>query len=138
MDKNIVENAGVWVDELIAKLDAATGGVLKVKIGDQTLSATIEAEVVNFFKNNKILLIRLGKDLFRSFLLLLNEKRDEEAFNLLLSKMAADEIIARMLMNAAQLQQMNNDHDLFMAALKKWAISAGTAAATKILIGLLL
>lgn len=138
MDKDVVGSATAWVDELIAKLDGATGGILEVKIGDQTVSAFIGEEVVNFFKSNKILLARLGKDLFKSFLLLLNEKRDEEAFNLLLSKMAADEIIARMLMNAQELAQMNDDHDKFMDALKKWAITTATAAATKLLIGLLL
>lgn len=136
--KDIISDANTWVDEVVAKLDGATGGVLEVKIGDETVSAFIGAEVIDFFKSNKILLVRLGKDTFRSFLLLIHQKRDEEAFNLLLAKMEADQIIARMLMNAQQLQQVNDNNDKFVAALKKWAISALTQAATKLLIGLLL
>lgn len=127
-----------WVDEIVAKLEGAVGGVLEVKIGDETVVATVGDEVVKFFKENKVLLIRLGKELFRSFLLLIHEKRDEEAFQLLLSRMQADEIIARMRMNASQLGQLNDDHDKFMAALKRWAIQALTGLGTKLLIGLLL
>jgi len=136
--ENITADVNGWVDELIAKLDAATGGILEVKIGNETVSAFVGEEVVNFFNTNKILLIRLGKDLFRSFLLLLHEKRDEEAFNILLSKMEADQIIGRMLMNAAQLQEMNDDYDKFMAALRKWAVTFLTALMTRLLIGLLI
>jgi len=127
-----------WVDEVVAKLEGAAGGVLEVKIGDETISTVVGDAIIKFFKDNKILLIRLGKDLFRSFLLLIHEKRDEEAFQLLLSRMQADEIIARMRMNAAQLAQLNNDHDNFMIALKKWAVTFLTGLSTKLLIGLLL
>ena len=127
-----------WVDEVVAKLEGAAGGVLEVKIGDETISTVVGDAIIKFFKDNKILLIRLGKDIFRSFLLLIHEKRDEEAFQLLLSRMQADEIIARMRMNAAQLAQLNNDHDNFMIALKKWAVTFLTGLSTKLLIGLLL
>ncbi len=126
-----------WVDEIIAKLEGATGGVLEVKIGNETISTIVGDEFIKFFKDNKVLLIRLGKDMFRSFLLLIHEKRDEEAFQLLLSRMEADEIIARMRINASQLAQLNQDHDNFIAALKKWAIMFLTGVTTKLLIGLL-
>ena len=137
-DKDIVSDSTKWVDELIAKLDGATGGILEVKIGNETVSAFIGDEFIKFFKDNRVLLVLLGKDAFRNFILLIHQKRDEEAFQLLLTKMGANEIIARMRLNAAQLQQANNDHDAFIAAVKKWTIQFLTQALTKILMGLLL
>lgn len=136
-DKDAISDATTWVDDVIAKLQGATNGILEVKIGGQTVQAFIGVEVVQFFSTNKILLERLGLDMFRNFLTLLSEKKEEEAFNVLLDKMQADEIIARLNMDANQLQQMNDDYDAFVAAAKKWALTVLEAAATKLIIGLL-
>lgn len=138
MEDKSISSAVTWVDELVAKLDGATNGVLEVEVGGEKISAIIGTAAIQFFKDNKPLLIRLGKDLFKSFLLLLSEKKEEQAFNLILAKMDADAIIARMTMNASELHNLNNDHDQFIVALKKWALTALTQAATKILIGLLI
>lgn len=137
-DKDIVSDAADWVNQLVVKLDGASGGVLEAEIGGQKVSAVLSAEVIKFFKENRLLLLSIGKDLFRAFLLLLSEKKEEQAFTLLLSKMEADAIIARMKMNASQLKKHNDDHDAFVAALKKWAIQTLTQAGTKLLVGLLL
>ena len=137
-DKSVVSAASNWVDEVVSKLDAASGGILEVKIGDETISAFISDEVVLFFKNNKTVLTNLGKDLFKSFLILISEKKQEEAFNIVLQAMDAQAIIDEMNINAHELQQANDHRDAFYAALKKWAITTLEAAATKLLIGLLL
>lgn len=127
-----------WVDELVAKLEGATNGVLEVEVGGEKVSAFLGDEVVQYFKTNRILLLRLGKDLFRSFLMLIHEKKEEQAFNLLLSKMEADELIARMKMNAAALNNVNDDHDAFIASLKKFVTMTLTQLTSKIIIGLLI
>lgn len=136
--KDAITDTMNWVDELLVKLEGNVGQVMSFQVGGQTISATIDAAALTFFKDNKPLLIRLGKDLFSSFLILLNEKKEEQAFDLLLSKMEADEIIARLRMDAAELQKMSDDHDSFMAALKTWALNTLSQALGKLLVGLLL
>lgn len=126
-----------WVDEVVAKLEGAVDGVIEVEIGGQKLSAVLGPEVVKFFRDNKVLLIRLGRQTFKDFILLISEKRDEEAFQLLLSKMEAADIIARMNMNAEALKYDNDLHDQFMAALKKFAMGVLTSLTAKIIVGLL-
>lgn len=134
---NPIDDTNLWVDTLLAKLDGATNGVLSAKIGDQTVEAFIGDQTVQFFRNNKVLLIKIGLDLFKQFLMLIHEKRDEEAFAILLQKMEADEIIAKLTADAMELQQMNDDHDAFIASLRAWAIQTLTSAATKLLLALL-
>jgi hypothetical protein len=89
-------------------------------------------------KNNKELLLRVGKDVFRSFLLLINEKRDEQAFGLLLAKMDADNIILRMEMNATSLSELNKNQETFIASLKKLISDTLLPITVKVLIGLLI
>lgn len=136
--KDALTNTSSWVDDLITKLEGATNGILTAKIGDETVEAFLGEQVIQFFKANRPLLISLGRDAFRSFLLLINENKEEEAFNLLVSKMEADSIIARMRMNAAQLKDHNDRRDAFHAALKKFALDTLTKLAQKLIIGLLL
>jgi hypothetical protein len=126
-----------WVDELLSRLENAKDGILEVEVGGQKIVAEIGEDVLLFFKQNKAMLLRLGKDTFRSFLLLIHEKRDEEAFNLLLSKMNAEDIIARMEFNANQLGEYNDNRDKFIAAVKKFVVSALLPTIAKALFGLL-
>jgi hypothetical protein len=128
----------IWVDELIAKLHGAANGVLEVEFGGQKVSAVLGKEVVEWFKDNRLMLIRIGRETFKGFLMLLHEKKEEQAFNLLLSKFEADDIIARMKMNAAELKQDNDLRDQFIQSLKKFALQVLTGVASKIVIGLLI
>lgn len=127
-----------WVEEFLARLEAATDGVLNVEVGGQKIVAEIGDDLVDFFKKNKKLLIRVGKSTFRSFLLLLSEKQEEQAFNLLLAKMDAEDIILRLEMNAEALKEYNDTRHEFYDALRKFAWSAIVPALAKALVGLLL
>lgn len=122
-----------WVDEIIAKLSAATDGILKIQIGDQTLEAYLGQEAIQFFKDNKAMLIRVGLDTFAQFLQLLSEKKNEQAFLVLLNKMDADDIIARMNMNADELKQRNDLHDQFIHALEIFFLHVLEGVAVKVL-----
>jgi len=134
-----MERDGIeWVTQLVAKLETAKDGVLSVEIGGKPVVATFGPEVITFFKDNRVLLSRLGRETFANFLLLLNEKKEEQAFNLLLAKMEADEIIARMEMNAQVLHEYNTNKDLFVAAVKKWVVTSLCQTVLKVLIGLLI
>lgn len=126
-----------WINEVIAKLESTTEGILQFQIGDKTLQAFISQETVNFFKNNKLMLINIGKDKFKDFLWLINQNKQEEAFKVLLKGMDADAIIARMNMNAEALKEANDRQDAFIAALKKFVIQTLTSAATKALLALI-
>jgi hypothetical protein len=127
-----------WVTQVVAKLETAKNGVLSVEIGGVPVVATFGPEVIIFFKDNRILLTRLGQESFANFLILLQAKKEEQAFNLLLAKMDADEIIARMEMNATVLHEYNTNKDLFVVAVKKWVIASLAPALLKVLIGLLI
>lgn len=131
-DDSIIQDNS-WVDTIIAKLSMATDGILKVQIGNETLSAYLGAEAIQFFKDNKPLLIRVGLDSFAQFLQLVTEKKKEEAFMVLLSKMNADDIIATLNMNADELKQHNDLHDQFIKALEQFALKVLEGAAAKVL-----
>jgi len=126
-----------WVDELVAKLTASVDGTIQVQLGGETVSAFFGKQTIEWFKNNKILLLRVGKRAFKDFLMLLAEKKEEQAFALLLEKMDAENIIARMNMNSAMLKDDNNLHDQFVASLKKFVVTTLTALAAKVIIGLI-
>ena len=126
-----------WVGPVIAKLEGSINGVLDFEIEGVKVSAVLGPPTIAFFKDNKTLLLRIGKSAFTNFLILIHQKKIEEAFDILLNQMDADNIIARMNMNALQLKQDNDDHDAFVKSLKKWAIEILTGAGTKILIGLI-
>ncbi len=127
-----------WVDSVIARLESSADGVMQVEIGGQNMVATFGPEFVKFFKENKAVLTRMGLETFRDFVLLLSEKKEEEAFKLLALRMEADDIIAMINMSADELQSHNDARDRFHEALKKFALSLLTGAASKILLGLLL
>lgn len=122
-----------WVDTIIAKLSMATDGILKVQIGNETVSAYLGEATIKFFKDNKPLLIRVGLDAFAQFLQLITEKKKEEAFMVLLDKMNADDIIARLNMNADELKQHNDLHDQFIHALEQFALKVLEGAAARVL-----
>ena len=111
-----------WVTALIAQLQSATNGILQAKINGQTVQAFFGKEAISFFTTNKVLLENVGLDAFKNFLLFISQNKTEEAFDILLDKMDADAIIARMNMNAAELQQYNDDYDKFVQALETFAI----------------
>lgn len=126
-----------WVEEFVTRLETAVNGVLTAKIGGVEVAAVISDDLTEFFKKNKPLLRRVGKETFRSFLLLLHEKKDEQAFNLLLAKMDAEDIILRMEMNADALKEFNDLRKEFLESLKKFAVTTLTSVLGKVLVALI-
>jgi len=127
-----------WVDEFLTRIEAAVDGVLEVEVGGEKIVAEIGDDLVKFFKGNRKLLLRVGKSTFRSFLLLLSEKKEEQAFNLLLAKMDAEDLILRMEQNADALQEYNDTRKDFYDALKKFALNTLVPTLAKALVGLLI
>ena len=127
-----------WVDALIAKLEATTNGVLNVEINGEKVSVVIGLEVIQYFKENKTLLVKVGQNTFCDILKLIQEKKNEQAFMLLLAQMDAEDLIARMSLNAAELKSYNDTRDKFMASLKKFLLSTLSSLASKVIIGLLM
>jgi hypothetical protein len=127
-----------WVEELIQRLEKATNGILEIEIGGKKVVAQIGNDLIIFFKQNKDLLTRVGKETFRSFLILVNEKKNEEAFNLLLDKMTADDIILRMEMNASELCKLNELKEKFIVSLNKFLLNTLLPTTAKLLIAILI
>lgn len=127
-----------WVEEFVTRLEAATDGIINVEIGGEKIVAKIGDDLVDFFKKNKKLLVRVGKSTFRSFLLLLSEKKEEQAFNLLLAKMDAEDLILRMEQNADALKEYNDTRKDFYEALKKFSLNALAPTLARALVGLLI
>ena len=129
--------ATTWVDDLINKLNATKDGVLNFEIGGQSMTAIIKPELIQYFISNAPLLERIGKDIFKSVLILLHEKKEEQAFDMLISKMDADDIIAKLNGDAADLAQQNKDRDDFIASLEKLLLNTLEQMAIKGLVSLL-
>ena len=127
-----------WVEEFLARLESATNGVLEVKIDGKKIAAKVGDDLSKFFKDNRKLLVRIGKDTFKSFLLLVYEKKNEEAFQLLLAKMSADEIILRMEQNASELKELNDRRDVFVNKLKSFATKTLLPTTVKLVLKLIL
>lgn len=127
-----------WVEEFLVKVGASVNGVLEVDVGGQTIKAQLEDDVKTFLLGNKLLLVRLGKESFRNFLFLVHQKRDEEAFMLLLAKMDADQLISVLKQDAAELSQYNTMMENFIAKVKQLLISTSLRLASKALFAMLL
>lgn len=126
-----------WTDNFLSHINAIEDNLLKVEIGGVPVVVAFSDELKEFFNDNKALLTRIGKDTFKAFLALIHEKRDEEAFLLLLQKMSVDEIIARMNQNAAALAKANTEMEAFISKVKEFLKQAMLRIATKALLGVL-
>jgi len=126
-----------WVTQLMAKLQTITNGKLDVTINGKLVEVPISQDLIQFFLANKQVLTTLGLDLFRQFLDLLQEKKQQDAFDLLLSAMSIDEMINRLNMDAAQLASDNQHRDDFIAALEKFAEDELVGLAGKAIMALL-
>jgi hypothetical protein len=126
-----------WVEQVIAKLQGSSSSIMQLQVGDQNVVATLAPEFIQFFQQNKALLLRMGLDCFQQFVMLISEHKEEEAFDLVAQKMDADDIIAKINMTANELQQHNDLMDQWEASLKQFAISLLTGAASKLILGML-
>ena len=134
-----MENKDVmWVDEFLAKLENTKNGILEVDIGGTKIAAVISDDLKDFFKENKTLLISLGKDLFKSFLMYIYEKKEEEAFMVLLQKMSVEQMIASLKGDVESLKKYNDDMDIFVKKLKKFVTSVLLPLTAKVLLAALL
>ena len=127
-----------WVEQTIAKLQVASNGVLQFQVGGVNVSAALGQSAALWLISNRMMLVRLGKQTFCDFLMLIHEKKNEEAFQLLLSKMDAEDIINRLNMDAQALKQSNDDHDQFVTSLQQFALNTLEQMGPKILLGLLM
>lgn len=126
-----------WVTQFLAKLQTATNGSISVTINGKVVAVPISQDLVQFFLQNEQILENLGLDLFRQFLDLLQQKKEQDAFDILLSAMSVDQMISRLNMDAAQLAADNQHRDNFVAGLEKFAEQELVGIAGKALIALL-
>ena len=68
---------------------------------------------------------------------MLSEKKDDQAFLALVSKMNADDIIARLNLDAVTLAQQCKDRDALVASLEKLLVSTLEQMAVKGLLALI-
>ena len=127
-----------WVDEFLAKLENTKNGILEVQIGGTKIAAVLSDDLRIFFVENKDLLVRIGRDNFAAFLMYISQKKEEEAFMVLLQKMSVDQMIANLKGELSSLQQYNNDMDQFTKKLKQFVLSVLLPLTAKVLLGALL
>jgi len=127
-----------WVDKLLEVMEASAGNTIKVKVGDQTVEAIIKQELVDFVLRYKLILFRMGKQTFLDFLGFVQQGKNDEAFHLMLQSMTAEDIIAQMQMDTAELKEWNETREKFMDALKQFVLYTLAPQAVKVLIGLLI
>jgi len=132
------EKAMDWVDEFIARISVTKNDILEVDINGVKIAAVISKELKEFFTENKDLLRDVGKEHFKAFLLYIYQKKEEEAFMVLLQKMSVDQMIATMKGEAASLALYNTKMENFIAKLKKFVISSLLPITAKVLFAVLL
>ena len=134
-----IDKSSAWVNEFLIKLEAAANNVLTVDLGNGlTIKAEITSELKDFFLENRFLLIKIGKETFKSFLFLISQKKDEDAFMLLLNKMNADELISRMNSNALSLGQYTTNVENFISKIKIFLLNESLRIAVKALLAILI
>jgi len=127
-----------WVDKLLEVMEASAGNTITVKVGGETVEAMIKQELIDFVLRYKLVLFRMGKQTFLDFLGLVNQGKNDEAFHLMLQSMTAEDIIAQMQMDTAELKRWNDAREKFMDALKQFVLYTLAPQAVKVLIGLLI
>jgi len=132
------ERDSAWVDLFLYKLETLKNGVLEVEINGKTVAAVIADELKDFFKENKELLIRLGKEHFKAFLMYIHQKKEEEAFLVLLQSMNVEQLIATLKGETESLKQYNDDMDQFIKKLKKFATTILLPITAKVLLAAIL
>lgn len=137
-NRDATDRDSAWVDLFLHKLDTAKNGLLEVEIDGKSVAAVIADELKEFFQDNKDLLKRLGKEQFKAFLLFLYQKREEEAFLVLLQSMSVEQLIATMKGEAEALKQYNDDMEQFIKKLKKFATQILLPITAKVLLAVLL
>jgi len=127
-----------WVDEFIARISVTTNDILEVEINGVKIAAIISKELRDFFSDNKDLLREVGKEHFKAFLLYIHQKKEEEAFMVLLQKMSVDQMIATLKGEAASLAMYNAKMETFISKLKKFVVSSLLPITAKVLFAVLL
>lgn len=125
-----------WVNQIITMFETSNGS-LTINVDGKPVTIPIAQDLISFFSANEAMLIRVGQDTFQNWLMLLSEKKDEAAYDLLLGHMNADEMIAQMNADAQALQKMNDDWDQFMAQLKDFVEKTLIGIGEKVLIALI-
>lgn len=127
-----------WVDDLIKALEASVGKILAITVNGQTIQAMVKQDTVDFFKNNKTTLSKMGKQTFADFMGLIQQGKKDEAFNLMLKSMSADDILVQMNMTKEELKAWNDTREKFWSALEKFALQTLAPQLLKILVAMLI
>lgn len=126
-----------WVDEFLARISTVKNDVLEIDIGGQKIAAVLSSDLIKFFNENKDLLLRLGKDHFKAFLMCVYEKKEEEAFLILMQKMSVDQMISSMKGEAESFKIYNDNMDEFVKKLKKFVVYTLFPLTAKVLLAAL-
>ena len=127
-----------WVSELITRFELAKNGTIQINIDGKIINTTIASDIIEYFSTNRIILERMGIDVFKQFLQLISESKNEQAFNIILAKMSADDIIIRIQQNASSLNHETQTTEAFIESLKKFVISTLVPTLAKFLFTLLI
>jgi len=127
-----------WVEDLIKALEGSLGKILAITVNGQTIQAMVTADAIKFFKENKDTLKKMGKQQLADFLGLIHQGKRDEAFNLMLKSMSADDIIAQMNLTTEELKAWNDNRQKFWDALEAFALKTLAPQLLKVIVALLL
>lgn len=127
-----------WVDKLIEAMESSVGKILTITVNGQTVQAMVQQDAIDFFRQNKSVLSKMGKQTFADFLGLISAGKRDEAFHLMLQSMSAEDIIAQMQMTTEELKVWNENREKFLGALKEFALKTLAPQLLKVLVAMLL
>jgi hypothetical protein len=125
-----------WVDSLVTQLEA-NGGKFVASIDGQTVLVTVGKPIALFCVENQVMLRKVGQATFRHMLDLMSEKKNEEAFMLLLKGMNPDDIIDHMNGNSDELAADTDQRKAFWDKLESLALTIGKSIILKAIVGLI-
>lgn len=97
-----------WVDELIGKLEDAVTNKKPIKFNDAGKEVLVEIknEVVDLVKENRNQLIKIGRQVFKRFLLLMHKQHEFEALTVIYEKLDNSELLDRYKEDSARLAEL--------------------------------
>jgi hypothetical protein len=121
-----------WFDDLVTRLEESLASGEKISwkgFDGDTVLIEIKNELVDLIKDNRSMLVRIGRDTFKRFLQLWSERKEFDALVVVYDKLDNTELISKYKEDSARLAEV--------AAQIQAEISFGKKVGTRVLLGFL-
>jgi hypothetical protein len=125
-----------WFDDLVTRLEESLASGEKISwkgFDGDTVLIEIKNELVDLIKDNRSMLVRIGRDTFKRFLQLWSERKEFDALVVVYDKLDNTELISKYKEDSARLAEVAAQ----IQAERDFWISFGKKVGTRVLLGFL-